>query len=179
MSSTRIAERYARAFFELARDNDEVDKVISDVSAIRTLTMKSRDFHEFLINPGIKQDTRIHLIGELFESRISPLSHRFLLFLARKKRLAHLNEICLRLEGLYDLHKGILKVQIDSAEELSIDQRQAFILRFQRKFHKAIQPNVRIKPDLIAGFTVRAGDTIYDCSVAGMLETFKKNIIKA
>jgi F-type H+-transporting ATPase subunit delta len=62
---------------------------------------------------------------------------------------------------------------IESATEISADQRAAIQQRLQQVYHRPVAANFRVNPGLIGGLRITVGSDVWDGSVAYRLESLK------
>ena len=179
MASTKAAKSYAKAIFALAGENDKLDCVRGDLLALAQLREKSSELNNFFSNPLITTERRNEIIKKLFGEKLDPLTVKFLLFLESKGRLEHLADICEEVESSYYELKGILRVQMTAAKELEGDQVEQILQRLRDRFSKEIELAVEIEPELLGGFQLQVGDTVYDSSIRTKLLTFQQKLINA
>jgi len=179
MSISKAAKRYARAVVGLARDTGAMDRVVDDLLALGALIRSSEAFAAFLGNPLVSPDRRAAAFKALLERKSDPLTGRFLLMLAQKRRLGLLAEICEEAGNLRDEERGILRVRIVSASPMEASQVSAIRDRLHRKYDKTIEAETAVDPSLIGGFKVQVGDTIYDTCVSTRLETLRQQLTNA
>ena len=171
--------RYAKAFFDLCRDNEKIDSAHRDLRHIYKLIEDSYEFTLFLENPIIPSEKRRDILENLFKGRLDSITYRYILFLEQKNRLPLLKAICGAFEHLYRDWKGIEKVKIFSSIELSHHQLDAICNHLRLKLNKQIEPQCEIDAHMIGGIKIQIGDRIYDYSFQTQLERFKKGLIPA
>lgn len=176
---SRIAARYARALFDLAREEERLDAVYRDLSELGRVLAASRDLQLFITDPSVPSPRALKTLSALFEERTDALTFRFMRFLVHRNRLAWLPEMIPVFEAYYDTHQGQLRVDVVSAVPMSTKQKDVLTEKLKRRFRHEILARYREQPGLVGGFQVRVGDTIHDYSVAAMLESFKQKLINA
>jgi F-type H+-transporting ATPase subunit delta len=179
MKIGKAAKRYARALFELAREENRLDAVHGDMKTIHGWLNESAAFAEFVRNPVIPPDTRSELMNKLLGDRAEPLTGRFLRFLDSKDRLEDLEAVCEVFDEIYDDRHNILKIEIVSATPLTEEQNEQIRTRFGSRLDKQIQSQTAIDPTLLGGFKVRVKDTIYDYSLQAQLEALRTRLLHA
>ena len=179
MASTKAAKSYAKAIFALAGETDKLDRVCGDLRALAQLREQSSELKDFFSNPLITAERRSEIIKKLFSEKLDPLTVQFLLFLESKRRLAHLADICEEVEASYYEFKGILRVQMTAAKAPESDQVEQILQRLRDRFSKEIELAVEIEPELLGGFQLQVGDTVYDSSIRTKLLTFQQKLINA
>ena len=179
MASTKAAKSYAKAIFALAGETDKLDRVRGDLLALAKLREQSSELKSFFSHPLITTERRSEIIKKLFDEKLDPLTVRFLLFLELKGRLEHLADICEEVEASYYELKGILRVQMTAAKAPEGDQVEQILQRLRDRFSKEIELAVEIEPELLGGFQLQVGDTVYDSSIRTKLLTFQQKLINA
>lgn len=179
MSDTRAATRYARAVFELAQESNTLDSVHGDLAGLAGLIAANADLESFFTNPVIPTEKVVAVLETLLKPRVDALTYRFLLFLDSRDRLALIAEICDAFETMYLDHQGIEPIHITAAAPLTEQQVAGIVAAMKATLGKQPQATVSVDDRLIGGFRVRAGDTIYDHSIATQLDSLRKRIISA
>jgi len=170
MSDT--ADRYARALFELAKEQDALEAVQGSLTEIRSLIYNLKDFRQLLSNPLLSHEERCGILKAVFEGKVPDLIYKFLLFITYKDRLSILKEIIESFDGLYLASTNQLRafvttaLPIENAEKLFINQR------LRDKLHHSILTKWSIDTSLIGGFRIFAHGKIYDYSFKNQLDHF-------
>jgi F-type H+-transporting ATPase subunit delta len=176
MPAHRAARRYAKAAFDLAREQGREDDVLADLKALGRLLEASEPLRDFVGNYLIPPERRRQAIDALFEGRVHPLTLTFLGLLERKKRLGALAEVAAAFAALHDEARGILRVEITSAAPLTPGQRESLAQRLVAKLGRQIDPAFGVDPALIAGFRAQVGDQVYDYSVDTQLKMLNQKM---
>ena len=175
---SKAAKRYARAFFQLASDQEELDATRQDMLILKDLSSGSTEFQQFIKNPVLPADQQKKVLQSLFEAA-HPSTLRFLQFLVDKKRLGDMMSICEFYEQFYCAKNNILKVTITSASPLDEEQLAAIRERLESRFEKTIEAISILDPLLLGGFRVKVGDTIHDYSIQAQLQRLREQLINA
>jgi F-type H+-transporting ATPase subunit delta len=174
-----IAARYARALFDLAREQDALDVVHKDLEDLAALLDSSKEFGALVLQPHWPEKRVESCLTSLLEGKAQALTLQFLRFLVRRKRLHVLPEVIPLFDAMHDRHLGQQKVDVVSAVPLSATQRDLLSARLKKRIGLRVEAHYREDARLIGGFRARVGDTIYDYSIATMLETFKQKLLNA
>jgi len=179
MARSPVAQRYARALFELAREQGRLEAVAADLSALKTLR-DHREAFETLAEPyALSPERRMALWRAILENKADPLTLRFALFLVHKGRGQLIGSIIAAFEALHLDAQGIQPVDIVSARPLPDDQLREITTRMEKRLGRRIQPTVEVDPALLGGFLVRAGDVVHDFSVNHQLEQLHQRLTTA
>ncbi|HFL8819329.1 MAG TPA: F0F1 ATP synthase subunit delta [Candidatus Azoamicus sp. OHIO2] len=180
--STTIARPYARAIFDIAKNNnsfDEWDNLLSYLSCI----LENKNINDFIKNKTICHDDKALLINNLlnlkqsFNVTTQVLCNSFVKALAYYNRLLYLNEI----KNLYVKHVntylGKLEALIEIASNISNETKNEIIICLANKFEKKISALFNINEVLLGGFVVKIDDFVLDASIAGNLISLRNKIM--
>ncbi len=101
----------------------------------------------------------------------------FLTLLAENGRLGLLPEISAEFNRLKAQSTQQIDVSIDSAFALSDEQLSLLTGRLQQRFGKQVNAQVTVRPELISGVVIRAGDQVIDDSALGKLAKMKLSLL--
>ena len=177
LNRARIAKRYVKALYQVARDAGQVDTVRSELAALRDCVRQSPPLAAFLPNYLIPRRTRGATLQGLFAGRVHPLVLRMLYFLEAKRRLALLPEVCVEFGAYCDREAGVLPGTIAAPFALSPEQHAAISQGTGRRCAPLrVELGFRLEPDLLGGFRVTVGDTVYDLSLATRLQAIRRGV---
>ena len=178
--SEMIAKRYARAVFDLAREQSIVSEVVREMAAFAEAYETSRDFREVDHLPTLR-DAERRAVVEALGSRIgaSQLSIRTVSMLAERQRLAILPDLVRVLEAMGDEHLGILRGSVTSAVRLDEDYRSALKRKIEEATGKKVILSFDENPSLIAGIVTQIGDRVIDGSVRGRINQLAESLRQA
>ena len=174
-----VAKRYAVALVSLASEASSLDAVASDLDHLADLLESSDDFRSFIQHPLIPPEAQTKSLEALFKGKCDKLSMNLLLLLVRRERLAALPDIVDQARAMIREEKGVLPVEVVSAEPFLKRQEDELAKKLAARTGKTIDLTVTVDESLLGGFRLRMGDRVEDYSIATKLETFKQNIINA
>lgn len=172
-----VAQRYGKALFELALENNQIDEMEADVLFLKNTFKNEKDFKELLSNPQIPINERRKMLNEIFSGRILDDLIGLMDITIQKKRQDILPQIFDDFLSKVNKHKGILIVHATVYNQLTKDQEKALISKLQNVTKKSIQLNQNVDKSLIGGLVLRIGDRIINNSVKGMMEELSKELL--
>ncbi len=178
MDHSKIAVRYAKAFFSLGKEKKLLDKLKKDMSMIAHLTEDSGEFLLLLRSPVIKTSQKVKLLKTIFEQKVTEQTLNFIILIAENKREAHVPSICRNFLELYRKEQGIKTATITSAISLRKDIILQIQKKLEREFNTKIELGERVNSDLIGGFVLRVDDRQIDASIATQLRKVKENLLQ-
>jgi F-type H+-transporting ATPase subunit delta len=173
-----IAEKYAVALLQVARDHKSVDAISAEMRAIQTIVETNENLKSILEHPRVKADEKLNALRRVLNEKLSGTMENFLMLLILKKRIKHLLAVADHFERLcYEL-KGKAIARVLSASRLNSSQKQALIQKLSQMFGTAVELREEVKPGLIGGIMIYLGDQRMDGSVLGQLDRMKQRLVK-
>ncbi|KAL7154657.1 hypothetical protein ABFS83_03G016000 [Erythranthe nasuta] len=168
------AASYANALADVAKSNDTLEQTTADLEKLEKI-FAQEPVMQFFTNPTIIVEEKRKIVDEIVESAaLQPYVANFLNILVDTKRIDLIKEILKEFEFAYNRFTGTETATVASVVALE-SQHLAQIAKSVQKMTGA--KNVRIKtvidPSLVAGFTIRYGETgskLIDMSVKKQLE---------
>ncbi|MGG1556772.1 F0F1 ATP synthase subunit delta [Geobacillus thermoleovorans] len=177
MNQEVIAKRYASALFQIALEQQQLDRIEEDVRAVRQALAENGEFLSLLSYPKLSLDQKKALIREAFAGVSTPVQNTLLLLLERH-RFGLVPELAEQFLALVDDVRGIAKAVAYSARPLTDEELRALSDVFAQKVGKqTLEIENIIDPELIGGVKLRIGNRIYDGSVSGQLERIRRQLI--
>lgn len=174
---SKAARRYATALLEIARERDEVERVLEDIKSIRDTLKGSRELVLFLRSPIINFGEKKDALVELFEDQASNLTIEFLKLLARKNRASMLDQVCEGFLQKYNEYAGIIRVEVHVAYELSEEQEKNLHRALEEKTGKKVDLSLKMDPSLKGGMAVRIDDTVIDGTIKHKLQELEDQLL--
>ncbi len=175
MSVSRIATRYAKSLVDLAKEQNKLDRIKTDIDGFLKAT-ENRDFEVMIKSPIIPPNKKQQVFNALFKDNFDEMTMAFLDIVVRKNRAEHLEGIAQAFVKQYQQMNKVSTVTLTTATALTDEA----IAQIEKKFLESSDTSEKIdivskvNPDLIGGFVVEFDDKLYDASVAHKLEQLKK-----
>ncbi len=172
-----IARRYARALFDLADSEGQMDAVVADIRLLRDLLASDMAFRRLVFGRHLKHAEQDVIVRKMIEiGGFNPLVRGFLELLSLNHRLEFLPAILRAFKADLAFKKGVHTAEVTSAQPLSEAQTAALAEGLGR----AIGGNVEIvasqNPALLGGMKVQLGSFLIDSSVRGKLALIEKQL---
>lgn len=179
MVKSRVAKRYARALFEFALDNGQLESVAADLDLLDAALRDSPELRQLIDSPVISTRTKQAAFSALFKDRLQADTFKYVLFLMAKNREALLPDIVADFRDLLDDHRGILRGEVTSVIALSELQLRNLKERLDQLSGKNVLITQRTDPNLLGGLMVRIRDTVYDTSLRHKLEKLRQRLVQS
>lgn len=114
MNVSLVAERYAKALFELSLEKGLAEEAYRDSLLISNTCENSRELRLLLKSPVINSGKKLTILKEIFGKEINNLTLTYLLIMVRKNREAFIPAIAIQFIALYQVYRNILTVHFKS-----------------------------------------------------------------
>lgn len=175
-----VASRYARALADLVTrpgSGLEPERALAELESFAGALKASAELQHVLLSPAVPPPRKRALIARLAGGvGLSDLIRRFLYVLVDRRRIALLEEVREAFETEIDERRGVVRVDVASARELSAAQREALGRELARLTGRRPRLRFALQPGLIAGLVARVGSTVYDGSVRGQLLALRQRL---
>ena len=166
-----LAGRYANAVFELALDQKAVDAVSTDLAGLRRAVETSPDLARLVRSPVFSAEDHAKALKVILEKMgAHPLTIKFVLLLAQKRRLFVLNQIITAYERLVAKSRGETEAEVTSARHLKDNEIAELKTVLKSKLGKEPRLHSRIDPTLLGGLIIKVGSRMIDTSLRTKLE---------
>jgi F-type H+-transporting ATPase subunit delta len=164
-----LAERYARALFDLADDDRALDQVAADLKSMAAMLTASGDLRRLIRSPVLGRAEQGRAIAALgAAAHLSQLTRNFLGLLARNRRLFALPEMIDAFLADLAARRGEVTAQVISAP-LSAHQSAALADALRKSAGAKLAIDQRVDPGLLGGLIVRLGSRMFDASLKSKL----------
>jgi len=173
-----IARRYARALFDLAREDGKIPEIGRALDALAEAFREIPDLAAALSNPTSARSDRKELASRLVDEnlRLTPVLRNLLHLLIENGRVHELPSIADRYRDLADDAAGRAHVILRSAAPLSDEDRGRVEQGLSRVTGKQVTLEVQVDASLIGGLAAQVGSLVFDGSVRAQLEAMKQEL---
>jgi F-type H+-transporting ATPase subunit delta len=178
MSHAPVADRYARAIFELGVETGQLAPITEQVRRFAQVYAGSGELRAVLDNPIIEPEKRDAVLADV-AARLGLMGNALNLIklLAARKKLRVVPDIARRLDRFTDEQAGVVRATVTSAKTMP----DSFYLRLTAELEAVTARKIvlerREDPSLIAGFVTRIGDNTIDGSVRGRLNEIERQLV--
>jgi F-type H+-transporting ATPase subunit delta len=173
-----IAEVYARALFEAARDDAVLDRVHDELGQFADALDEDRSLQVFLFSPYFSSEEKKDGIRRIVSDADERLLN-FLELLAERHRMPVLFRIRRIFESLWAEENKLLPVTVVSATELDSGLVEEIGKRIEEQTGRRVELSSKVDPDVLGGLMVRVGNMVLDATVRNRLEQLRKEVAKA
>ncbi len=178
MIEKAVARRYARGLFDVAREQNQVEAVASDLQEVVAALRQNPDLRKLLERQWVATKDKKELLKKLWQERVCSLVYSFLELLVDKHRERYLEAIMeVYLDLLRDL-KNITVAEVRTAFPLEPQREAAIKQALEKMTGKNIELRSIVDPELIGGVVIKVGDRVYDGSVKKRLQVLGERFVE-
>lgn len=166
--------RYAQAMFDLALEQEQLDRWQSDLEKVARLGQDAT-IAAYLGNPKVHFEDKARLLAEKLTD-IDPLVLNVVYLLLTKGRLGMLADIAAEYQRLLDSHRGIEQAEVTTAVPLDDEAKLELSKRLDDIVGKKIVLKLKVDPGIIGGFVARVTGKLIDGSTRNKLAALKKEM---
>jgi F-type H+-transporting ATPase subunit delta len=176
VSQQPVARVYAEALLDLCVERGIVEDVQEDLSGLSGLMRSDASFHAFLQSVLVGKESRRESLNRMLAGRVSEVTLHFLQVLNEKGRTGILDAISQEFAALQENRLDRLRVQVESAVDLTDEQKDLVSDYVSRSTGKTAVLETAVTPNLLGGLRIRIGDQLIDGSVHRRLHNFSATL---
>lgn len=173
-----IAEVYARALFEVAKEHGVVDQTHDQLGQFAQALDDNRDLAVFFFSPYFSTEEKKDGLKRAVTGA-EPIFMNFLETLVERHRMPALFRIRIRYQELWDDEHRLLPVQVTSAVQLEEATVRSIGDRIGEQTGREVELSSEVDPDILGGIVLRVGNFILDASIRNRLEQLRKQVAQA
>lgn len=169
------AKEYGKALFLLTEEENVTDAVLADLKIARDALLQNPNYEKLLDTPALPKREKIALIDEAFSS-LHVLLVNFIKVLCEKRSIYHFSKAADEYLKLYDETRGIERVEVVTAIEMTKAQCDALAKKLAKSLGKTIVIKNTVDKSILGGVKLRYAGIQLDGSLQKRLESFEKSL---
>jgi F-type H+-transporting ATPase subunit delta len=175
--SSGIAQRYATAVFDLAKEGGALAALEADVDALEAALNDSETLRETLSSPVYSREDLGKAVTALADKmNLSQTTRGALGMMAQNRRLFALPQLCAALRRMIADEKGEVTAEVVSASVLTKAQADTLAKTLKERVGKTVKLNVAVDESLIGGLIVKVGSKMIDTSIRSRLAALQNSM---
>ena len=181
MADRSAARRYARAFIELAQENNAVDALGTELQRlVAACHVGDQLMLRLLCNPAFSQAERLTVLDAVVPLlSLSPLTSNLIHLMVEKERIACLPDVLELYSETADELSGRVRVRVATAEPMTPQLESEVRIALENVTGKNVILQAEVDAALIGGMVARVGSKVYDASIKTRLIDIKSRLINA
>ena len=168
---TGLAGRYATALFELAVEENNLDKVAGDLGVLQGMLDDSADLRRLVKSPVLSREDQMRAMAAILaQADASDLALRFVGLLAERRRLFVIEAVIDKFTQLLAAHRGEIRAQVISARTLSDERLDHIRATLSKVLGGDVVIDAQTDEDMIGGLVVRVGSRMVDASIRSKIQ---------
>lgn len=161
-----LAGRYATAVFELAREQNSIEALESDLTALAAMIRESADLSRLVRSPAFSREEQEKGMDAILQRmEAAPLTRRFVLLLTAKRRLFIITDVIRSFRGLVARMRGEVRADVTSARALNDAEIAELKATLKSRLGRDAALDTHVDPSLLGGLIVKVGSRMIDSSL--------------
>lgn len=176
MAGAGAAKRYAQAAFDIAKQQNQLDRWEHDLGQLSEV-MTGDLVAEFFENPVVPVAAKQEAIEKALPAPEQRYVRNLALLLLERDRLSQLPDVVSVFHELVLQERGIAIAGVTTAVPLSKGEQSELQARLSKMIGKTIELRPSVDPDIIGGLIVRIGDNLIDGSIRSQLSQLRNQMV--
>jgi F-type H+-transporting ATPase subunit delta len=173
--ATAAAKRYARAVFELAVEERDIDEWTRRLEQLRDI-LSDKTVASVLTNPTIPAERRMELMSS---TSLDTETTNLVKLMIESNRIEEIDGIADEFERLADEAAGRVRATVITAVELGSEDSDRVASQLSKRLGKEVSMRVQVDPRILGGLKLQYGDRLIDASVATRLQQLRRRLTEA
>jgi len=175
--SSGIADRYATAIFELAKEENNISALEAGADLLDAALKESAEFRDLISSPVYSRDEQAGAITAIAKKLdLAPMLVNALSLMAAKRRLFVLPQLVAGLREKVAEEKGEVTADVVSAQPLSQENLDELTKVLSASADKTVKVNATVDNTLIGGLVVKMGSKMIDTSIRAKLNALQNTM---
>ena len=177
MKNSILANRYAKALFSVAQEENAFDEYAKSLKEIVGAMTAQPEVRDGVINPMYPVDVRCKVMAHIAKVQgASQVITNFLDLVIQKKRAAFLPEIAEAFQILIETGRNICQGTVVTAMPLTAELNDKLQATLEKITGKKVVLSTKIDPSILGGIIAKVGDLVLDGSIRSQLQGLKESI---
>jgi F-type H+-transporting ATPase subunit delta len=173
-----IAQVYARALFEVAKEQNKLDLVREQLGQFADALNESGDLRVFFFSPYFSTEEKKDGLRRALDGA-DPVIVNFLETLLERHRMPVIFRIRDQHQRLWDQENQLLPVEVTSAVGLDDATVKSIGERIGEQTGQRVELTSKVDPSILGGIVLRVGNSILDASIKHRLDQLRKHVAQA
>ncbi|AUD14600.1 MULTISPECIES: F0F1 ATP synthase subunit delta [unclassified Planococcus (in: firmicutes)] len=174
---SQVAERYASALFQVAKEHNVTLEIEQDLREVRKVFKLTPELYQLIVSPKLSSEKRTNLINEVFQG-VNTYVLNTLQMLGERRRMNEVSDMTQAYIKLSNEEQGIEDATVYSTRPLTEEETASLSTAFAKSIGKnSLRIENVIDPSLIGGLRLQIGNRIFDSSVSTKLARLQRQLI--
>ena len=168
----------ATGLFNVADQNDDLDKVRDGLRTLNHIVLDSGQFRALVQSKKIKGKSKVEILNSVLGKLSHPLVSEVVSYLKGSSAANELKEISTFFESMYGKKSNTVKVKGTVARKMSNQQIESFKASLDETLGKNTKLSIEVDPSLIGGIKLRVDNTFLDASIHNQLQILRTELLQ-
>lgn len=169
---------YARSLFDLAEQEQILDRVEQDLLLAQTLLDQEPLFRRFIESPYFVPTAKQALLKKVFQDRVQDLTLRFWYVVIQHERALYFSDMLKQFHAMLRARDKRREVRVTVPVSLDTQTRTRLVRNLTDAMKSEVDLEVTVDPSLLGGAVIRYDDRLVDNSVRGRLRRMVHDIMQ-
>ena len=177
MRVAEVANRYAKALFEIGKESKKADAFYGELQAVEDVFNADEGLQRFVLSPLVKAAEKESALQKAFETaKASDEVRSFLLLLAQKGRLPLIHDVVVAYRNQVDADEGVTRGTVKTAHGLGSAEQKEVTELLGKLTNSEVVLNFEEDDSLVAGLTAQIGSLTIDDSIQSHLTKMRDEL---
>jgi F-type H+-transporting ATPase subunit delta len=167
-------KRHAQAVFQIALEEKQLDRWLTDVERIAAV-LGDAEIAAVLANPKVSPDKKKDVLDRGLEG-VSPMAMNLAQLLVARNRLHLVQSLAVEYKRLMNAYGGVELAEVTTAIPISDQDGERVGKGLAAISGKRVTLELDVDPGILGGFVARLGDKLIDASARTRLQELRKSI---
>ena len=168
----------ATGLFNVADQNDDLNKVRDALRTFNHLLIDSGQFRALVQSKKIKGKSKVEILNSVLGELSHPLVNEVVSYLKGSSAANELKEIANFFESMYEKKSNTIEVRGIVAIKMNDQQIESFKASLDKILGKKTKLSIKVDPTLIGGIKLRIHNTFLDASIHNQLQTLRTELLQ-
>ena len=168
----------ATGLFNVADQNNDLDKVRDGFRTLNQIILDSGQFRALVQSKKIKGKLKVEILNSVLGELSHPLVNEVVSYLRGSGAANELREISNFFESIYHKKSNTIEVRGVVATKMSDRQIESFKISLDKILGKKTKLSIEVDPSLIGGIKLRIDNTFLDASIHNQLQTLRTELLQ-
>ncbi|MBN2100076.1 MAG: ATP synthase F1 subunit delta [Dehalococcoidia bacterium] len=167
-------KRHAQAVFQIALEEKQLDKWLTDVEKIAAV-LGDLEIAAILANPKVSPENKKDVLDRGLKG-VSPMAMNLAQLLVARNRLHLVQSLAVEYKRLMNAYGGMELAEVRTAVPISSEEGEKVGKGLTALSGKRVTLEMSVDPEILGGFVARLGDKLIDASARTRLQELRKSI---
>ena len=168
----------ATGLFNVADQNNDLDKVRDALKTLNQIIIDSGQFRALVQSKKIKGRSKVEILNSVLGKISHPVANEVVSYLKGSSATNELKKIFIFFDSLYRKKSNTIEVKGIVASKMSDQQIESFKSSLDEILGKKTKLSFEVDPSLIGGIKLRIDNIFLDASIHNQLQTLRTELLQ-